>query len=152
MHWWSASRRATGLELDVVFVSAIPRQTLKRQQTRAKLLTPIFPHIQLQGSSKIQVDFLKFSQTKWQIIRQYYLRVDGIIDKFLHDLKNLNEQSSHQEIRKVVRTLRSFHAILPPEIVDFLRQVEGTVAISPSRRKLRRRNSCCCGWQKQKRQ
>lgn len=103
-------------ETDLAFLSVLDRTTLRACTPTARLLTPIFQHYQLPLHTEIEIP--KFSATKWNIIRHYYLKPDGIVDKLLHDLKKLNQQSSVAKIIDTLVRMQTYASILPKEAAE----------------------------------
>jgi CheY-like chemotaxis protein len=109
-------------EKDIAFISFLDRTTLRACTPTARLLTPIFPHYRLPRDKEIE--FPSFSATKWNIIRHYYLKPDGIVDKLLHDLKKLNPQSRSEIIIDTLARIQTYASILPKEAVEVASQAQ----------------------------
>lgn len=114
---------AKGHEIDIVFASCLPRNELKKLNGTARLLAPLFPFVELPFDGDLKSCFWHFSETKWRIIRNYYLRRDGIIDKLLHDLRKVTFRTSAQRIGTLMNTIQSYSKILPEEIVESSRDI-----------------------------
>jgi CheY-like chemotaxis protein len=100
-------------EIDIAFISFLERKGLKASTPAARLLAPIFPHVQMPFEGELKIP--AFSATKWNIIRQYYLKPDGIVDKLLHDLKKLNKRSGIPRVVDTLERVQTYAPILPEE-------------------------------------
>lgn len=112
-------------EADVAFLSVLARKQLQNCGPTCRLLVPIFMHFQLPYcfERKVKIQPPRFSRTKWGMIRNYYIRPDGIVDKLLHDLKKITPNANRELIKKTIDNIQSYREILHPEIADAINTI-----------------------------
>ncbi len=115
--------------IDLAFVSFLARNQLKSVNAAAQLLVPIFNHYQLPDMlNRIgDITIPNFSLLKWDIIRQYYIRPDGIVDKLVHDIRKINRRSDKARVAEALHRVHTYALILSPEIIDLVTQMQSTL-------------------------
>jgi CheY-like chemotaxis protein len=115
--------------IDLAFISLLPRNQLKSVNAAAQLLVPIFDHYRLPEILNHTDGLLipSFSSMKWDIIRQYYIRPDGIVDKLVHDIRKIDRHSDKARVIEALHKVDSYALILPAEIIDLAQQVQSSL-------------------------
>lgn len=103
----------------IVFASSQPRNALKKKHISAQLLGPIFPHLQLPLDETPTPVFKQppFSPAKWDFVRNYYLKRDGIVDKLIHDVQKIENHAAVEKVQEILDRVQAYAAILTPSIL-----------------------------------
>ncbi len=121
------------LRFNLLFVSTFSREMLyiickhNRSQYKNRLFTKKFEHIQLFTNVKLEkLPVPKYSNKKFDYLKNYCLREAGILDRLLHDVRNIKNNIDGKKLNELLADISANPTIFKDEVICIVERLKQT--------------------------